>query len=836
MAWTNDKWTQEDSLNFGFPFTSSPALKNISKSKSIWKIDPELNFGFPYVTTMEEKKDIDPVVLQDSAVYKLYYDKQLFYRSDLPTPTTSLVNGVLSLKSSASGSLSFTITKENIIYDILKRMKGNIEVTKNDRLIWEGRILSEDIDFWYNKNVYCEGIMSCLNDTRHPQKIYKDMTLREYMQALLSIHNQKVDESKHFEIGIVTANNNSDIGTRTTSYESTWDLFKSLVDEYGGYLSIRYSNGTRYVDYRKKCSRTSYQKIEFGINLLDFTKNYDMSSLCTVLLPLGKMVASAGNNAIGEVIDSRLAAGHFISPDDFDIYYDSSTVDSYSGSNTYFPVEAGKTYYISCRNQNGRVMWALKDSSGNIVDHYSAGSGVGFTDLVEYKLEVPQSDVGNMYQLAIAGYGVDIQPRVNSSIEADESFDKYTTVEEVNSGSLYITNEEAITNYGWIEKQLTWNNIDDPSELKKVAERYLKDSQFDEMTLSVSAVDLQLMGVKADWIDLLDEVWVVSKPHGLNKTFPVTELSIDLCSPSANKFTLGSKTEQTLSGVMADANDDIFSKLNAIPSQSATLKSAQDNATMLINNAVSGIFMLEYNENGVNTGFRISNVPDWSADGAKGWRFNIGGLGYFGNGFNQPVTLALTGEDGGIVANSITTGQMLATRIRGGTLGLGHWQMEDGSYIDGQLQIADSNGNIIVNMNQNGAFVKGILESSGRPASGGPETVHIENGWIYGSDPNAGHLSMDTSIEGYKGVSIDTNVMAICVFDRLFTARNRDISDLEAVVGYDEFTVTGLSGNEVTISVKNGFIVGIDIHTQQSNGLEARISDLEDRVSALEGN
>lgn len=712
MAWTNDKWTQEDSLNFGFPFTSSPALKNISKSKSIWKIDPDLNFGFPYVTTMEEK-DVDPVALQDSAVYKLYYDKQLFYRSDIPTPTTSLINGVLSLKASASGSLSFTIAKENIIYDILKRMKGNIEVTKNDRLIFEGRILSEDTDFWYNKNVYCEGIMSCLNDTHHPQKVYKDITLREYMQALLSIHNQKVDESRHFEIGIVTVNDNLDIGTRITSYESTWDLFKSLVNEYGGYLSVRYSNGIRYIDYRKECSRTSYQKIEFGINLLDFTKNYDMSSLCTVLLPLGKRVGSA---------------------------------------------------------------------------------------------------------------------------DSDESFDKYTTVEEVNDGSLYITNEESIANYGWIEKQLTWNNIDDPSELKKVAERYLKDSQFDEMTLSVSAVDLQLMGVKADWIDLLDEVWVVSKPHGLNKTFPVTELSIDLCNPSANKFTLGSKTEQTLSGVMADANDDIFSKLNAIPSQSATLKSAQDNATMLINNAVSGIFMLEYNENGVNTGFRISNVPDWSADGAKGWKFNVEGLGYFGDGFNQPVTLALTGSNGGIVANSITAGQMEATRIRGGTLGLGHWQMDDGSYIDGQLQIADSNGNIIVNMNQNGAFVKGILESSGRLTSGGPETVHIENGWIYGSDLNAGHLSMDTSIEGYKGVSIDTNVMAICVFDRLFTARNRDISDLEAVVGYDEFTVTGLSGNEVTIRVKNGFIVDIDIHAQQSNGLEARISDLEDRVSALEGN
>ena len=876
MSWTHQQWSQYEGINYGYPYTSivSPpsynnaktvwtvngsyvngypyvdksgiSTPNYSNVETAWKITPLVNFDYPYIKTLrgfEPPPQEEPLIFYP--IYKIYYNNTLFYRSDLPIPELKIPDPILSLKANSAGSLEFTLAKENTIYNIIKRMRGIVKVTKStninptEKTIFEGRVLSDETDFWGNKKTYCEGILACLNDTRHPQHVYKStttevLTLRRYMESLLSIHNQKVDSDKKFEIGIVTVNDNLEISSRATSYESTWELFKALVDEYGGYLFVRYDGSTRYIDYRKECPRTSSQKIEFGVNLVDFSRNYDMSSLCTVLLPLGTVIASAGTNTIGEKVDALLADAHFISDVDFDIYYDPNLSGAYAGSNTYFQVQAGKTYYISCRNHDGRIMWALKDSGGNLVDYYAASTGEGFTDLIEYKLEVPPSDVGNPYLLAIAGFGQDIQPRVNASIEADESFDKYTTVEEATNGSVYVINQDAVTTYGWIEKQLSWDNIDSPAELKRVAEAYLTNGQFDEMTLELSAIDLQMMGVNADEINILDEVWVVSTPHGLNKTFPVTELTINMAEPSANKFTLGSKTEQTLSGVMTTTNDDLISKINALPSQSSTLKSARDNATQLINNATSGIFTLEYDNDGVNTGFRISNVSDWSAEGARGWRFNIGGIAYYGNGFNQPVTLALTGPDGGIVANSITTGQMLATRIKGGTLGLGHWQMEDGSYIDGDLQIADRNGNIIVSMNQNGAFVKGVIESVGQYVGIGPQVVHIEDGWIYGSDINAGHISVDTNIDDDKGISIETDVLALLA-GRVYVGRNRDGSDLEETVGYQTLTVTGTGGTEVDLIIKDGFVMLADEREQDPDyGLEARISDLEDRVAYLE--
>lgn len=762
-------------------------------------------------------------------MYKMYYENTLFYLDTTPMEEYKVASPTLTLKANASGSLEFSMPSTNIAYNTIQRMKGLVTVEKNGDIIWKGRVLSEDMDFWKNKKIYVEGHLSCLNDTRQPQKVYKDMNVREFVSQILSIHNQKVEASKQFEVGVVTVNGNALIDPTTTNYNTTWEVLKSLVQKYKGYLYIRYESGHQYLDYRAACPRTSSQKIEFGVNLLDFTRNYDMSSLCTVLLPLGKTLASAGNAAVGDKIDAHLADGHYIlydeNTDNVDIYYDPALVGSYSGSNTYVEVDAGKTYYISCRNNDNRIMWALQDPSGNLHSKYEAGSS-GFTDLVEYKLEIPPSDVGGKYRLMIAGFGSDIQPRINSAIESPEEFDTYVTVENAadssqssgKHGSLYVVNEEAVTTYGWIEQQITWSNIEDPDKLMETAKKYLSEGQFDEMTLKVTAVDLKLMGVNADDIRILDEVQVVSEPHGLNKVFPVTELQIKIDQPASNSFTLGSKTEQTLSGQLNTINDELLAKINAYPSQSVILKSAQNNATQLLNTATSGILTFRYDPiDGHTTGMVLSNVADYTAEGAKGWLFNSGGIGYFPNGFTENVNVAIT-NDGAIVADAITTGIMSADRIRGGTMWLGHWYMgEDPEthqplYLDGSLRVKDNNDRTIADIglmenNTYGASITGTFTATGTNSSG-PVVIHMQDGWIRGSDQSreGPSISVDTLFENEYGdqsrmVSIEGNYVAIVApnlfvdDDRYASNLRRGISALVEIEGYDgTHTLTFVNG------------------------------------------
>lgn len=90
------------------------------------------------------------------------------------------------------------------------------------------------------------------------------------------------------------------------------------------------------------------------------------------------------------------------------------------------------------------------------------------------------------------------------------------------------------------------------------------------------------------------------------------------------------------------------------------------------------------------------------------WRWNINGLGYSSNGITGTYGLAIT-MDGKIVADFITTGEMSADRISGGTLKLG-----GNNNINGEIQVVDSDGKDLVKINK-----RGVELSNGTKLIGG---------------------------------------------------------------------------------------------------------------------
>ena len=59
------------------------------------------------------------------------------------------------------------------------------------------------------------------------------------------------------------------------------------------------------------------------------------------------------------------------------------------------------------------------------------------------------------------------------------------------------------------------------------AKEYLADLQFDNLELELSALDLHYLDVNTEAVKLLDEIRVISRPHGLDRLFPVTKLEIE---------------------------------------------------------------------------------------------------------------------------------------------------------------------------------------------------------------------------------------------------------------------------------------------------------------------
>lgn len=230
--------------------------------------------------------------------------------------------------------------------------------------------------------------------------------------------------------------------------------------------------------------------------------------------------------------------------------------------------------------------------------------------------------------------------------EIVEGLQTRLTIEEVNDGKDYVYSPEAVENFGWIYKTVTWDGVTVPSILKSKGQKYLSDIQFENMVIEAKAIDLHIVDHETERFKLSDQIRVVSKPHGLDRYFRLTKQTINICSPENDTITLGKEERLSLSAKIASANEEIKKAIEKITPANNILNQAVENATQLIANAMGGYVLKNENE------LLIMDTNDIET-ATKVWRWNINGLGYSSNGYNGPYKTALT-MDGRFVASAIT--------------------------------------------------------------------------------------------------------------------------------------------------------------------------------------
>lgn len=298
-----------------------------------------------------------------------------------------------------------------------------------------------------------------------------------------------------------------------------------------------------------------------------------------------------------------------------------------------------------------------------------------------------------------------------------EALDAYLTVESVNGGSLYVQSDEAVASHGWIAKMVNWDDVSDPQVLLEKAREYLADLQFDNLELELSALDLHYLDVETEAVKLLDEIRVISRPHGLDRLFPVTRLEIPLDAPENTQFKMGDSVQVSLTSVSNQTNAAVLDKIENLPKAHNILKEAQENATHIMNMATTGYITITRDEHGSDTLY-ISNVRDYTkAD--KLWKWNMNGLGYSNDG-GKTFGLAIT-MDGAIVADYVNTGVLNADVIRAGVLKdvsgnfsldmkTGTLTMKKGSINIGGNFIVDEQGNLTA---RRGTFAGTLVAAKG---------------------------------------------------------------------------------------------------------------------------
>lgn len=234
-------------------------------------------------------------------MYRIYADQWLLHDDRLEE--LRVMSPKLALEVNTTGSLTFSIYPEHIHYSHIAKFKTIITVYQEDALLFRGRVLDDEIGFYNEKQVVCEGQLAFLLDSI--QRPY-DFTgsISDYLQMLITNHNAQVEEAKRFTLGTVTVTDPNDYIVRSNiDHVNTWEeINKKLLDLLSGFLQVRFEGGTAYLDYLHDFSTLSTQSVEFGKNLIDLKIISKGEGIATALIPLGAKL----KNSEGQDTDKRL--------------------------------------------------------------------------------------------------------------------------------------------------------------------------------------------------------------------------------------------------------------------------------------------------------------------------------------------------------------------------------------------------------------------------------------------------------------------------------------------------------------------------------------------------
>lgn len=322
-----------------------------------------------------------------------------------------------------------------------------------------------------------------------------------------------------------------------------------------------------------------------------------------------------------------------------------------------------------------------------------------------------------------------------------EGLEERLTIKEVNGGVDYVSDDSAVAAYGRIYKTVTWDDVKVASNLMKKGREYLKSVQFENMVLELKAIDLNLTDDDIQEFEVGDLIRCVSPPHGLDSKLPLSSLKVYISNFAKNTITLGTeKQSNTYTSSNSHTAEEIEKTINSIPSKGEILQEALRDATNLLND-------MNQTGNAIHTKneFIVSDTPG-VANAKNLWRWGLGGLAHYSNGYDGPadgVALTMDGKINGkmvmansIVAESIDAGYRTSVETK-----ISESETAAKEHADNSVRVArEEIENSITNMeNKIALSVRSVKETVARKnyiAGGEQETLDIGKFTLSGATGN----------------------------------------------------------------------------------------------------
>lgn len=480
--------------------------------------------------------------------------------------TTFLIEPTLSRAINKAGVFSFGIPKGNPGYNQITPRRSLVQIyrgtysvtnTASNYLLWSGVVLSYTVNMYGEKEVICEGALSVLNDTSF-SAIHNVIngTIEEFLDldfmrmGFKSQHNDAIFEGgnslavyfpaqvfpgkMHFYIKDADGNNKELIKSEGFTASALSGLTLYFKDNL--YVACESADGS-----------TSVQKLTIGI--IYRTAHAVSNTVTPSFVPGNTDYRSLWSNTNIWLTPSTLYTCSF--SEDFRAISSMSAEMPIGGKDVVFNPSFKDAFCSSYEK-----LMKIIDKYGGYITANVSKSGIS----IEYKetfTEISGQKIVLGDNLQDYVESLNFENIYNKIIPFGKNLGtsflwEYVTIESVNNGCNYIINDESANQLGPITKVMHYPDVDDPAQLKRLAQKDLDSAVNFELSVSVKAADKAMLSddVNADAFDigLLTEIEI--PPLGIARSLICTSITNYLSEPEKDEYTFGS-VPKTSSGYVA---------------------------------------------------------------------------------------------------------------------------------------------------------------------------------------------------------------------------------------------------------------------------------------------
>lgn len=204
-----------------------------------------------------------------------------------------IVHGEIKQAVNSIHELEFSIPLDHTMYQKMVQFKSIIEVVnlRDNEIEFVGRVLTMANEMSTNgfvQKVVCEDFLSYLHDSAQWFQKLPNKGAEDYFKIIFESANVQIEEFKRITPRNITVHSRADRPFRYIGYDSSWDTVRErIINNIGGYLTLREFNTRLYVDWTESVGVTKESPIKLGQNIKSASREVDFDGLATIIVPIG---------------------------------------------------------------------------------------------------------------------------------------------------------------------------------------------------------------------------------------------------------------------------------------------------------------------------------------------------------------------------------------------------------------------------------------------------------------------------------------------------------------------------------------------------------------------